>query len=63
MSHILVHLIAQDVKDIVFHLIEGEGAGKEHVHQAGIEPATWGSTVPRSTTELLVVEDIWREIR
>ena len=42
--HFLVHLIAQDVKDIVFHLIEGEGAGK------------------RSTTELLVVEDIWREI-
>ena len=34
----------------------------QQVHQAGIEPATWGSTVPRSTTELLVVGDICREV-
>ena len=31
-----------------------EPAVRPTIHQAGIEPATWGSTVPRSTTELLV---------
>ena len=40
----------------------GPAINRPEVHQAGIEPATWGSTVPRSTTELLVVGQYGREI-
>ena len=64
---LLVHQNRASPRSLFLNLVFGHKVGSlpayafEQVHQAGIEPAIWGSTVPRSTTELLVVGDIWRE--